>query len=245
MTHGSVPVQAQLPIALVVATGHEAQIVDRALRATNVTDRFRLRFEVVQVGVGCAELDSKRLVETCGAIVSTGFAGALAPHIRSGTLLLPEKIKNTHNTVYGVDTDVQQMIGKNAQTDIAPSAIVKGPLLHTDKLLATVSQKQHAYENSRCIACDMESATLAAVAEQGGLPFACLRIVLDPAHMIIPDPIVQLAELEREPTATEFLTAVSRHPAQLAATAAFLWHTFKASRALSRSVKMLAEGCSK
>lgn len=238
MTDGHVPEQAQLPVALAVATGHEAQIVRRALRSAARAIHPGNKFTVVQVGVGCSDMDSTHIVDAYTSIISTGFAGALAPHIKSGTLLFAEGVKKTDNTTYLVDSDLQQLASRKLQ-----ASSVAGFLLHTDSLLATTMQKQRAHEKSLCIACDMESAALAAIAEQGGRPFACLRIILDPADTAIPDPIVHLANSQTEPTALAFLAAVLRHPRQLAATTVFLWHTFKASRALSRSVTKLVEGC--
>jgi len=83
---------------------------------------------------------------------------------------------------------------------------------------------------------------LAEVAKNGGRSFACLRIVLDPADTTIPEPIVNLANLPGEPTAVAFLVAVIRRPGQLPATVKFLWHTFKASKALSNAVTQLIGG---
>ena len=238
MTDGHVPDQAQLPIALAVATDYEAQIVRRALQKAVASIHPRTDFIVVQVGVGCSSLDLNYIIGSCTAIISTGFAGALEPHIESGTLLFPEGVKKTDNSTCDVDSVLQQIAGSNWRAPVA-----SGYLLHTDSLLATTDQKQRAYTYSQCVACDMESATLATIAKQAGRPFACLRVVLDPANTTIPDPIVSLTEAQTQPSAAEFLKAVLRYPRQIPATAAFLWHTFKASRALSRSVTKLVEGC--
>ena len=238
MTEEPEPVKARLPIALVVATGHEAQIVRRALRAAKVIDRINNKFEVVQVGVGCRDMDSRHIVDAYTAIVSTGFAGALEPTIKSGSMVFPKVVKKTGNTVYDVDLTLQKMIATNKHT-----AIAEGALFHTDEILATTEEKHRAHEDNQCIACDMESASLAAVAAEGGRPFACLRIVLDPANIRIPDLIMNLAQSPGEPGAADFLMSQLKHPSQLPATIVFLWHTFKASRALSRSVTQLSQGC--
>jgi len=81
MTDGHVPEQAQLPVALAVATGHEAQIVRRALRSAARAIHPGNKFTVVQVGVGCSDMDSTHMVDAYTSIISTGFAGVLAPHI--------------------------------------------------------------------------------------------------------------------------------------------------------------------
>jgi len=168
------------------------------------------------------------------AIVSTGFAGALDPDIASGSLLFPELVRKADNSTYPVDRELQQTITMNS-----PTEPVTGALLHTDQLLVTSTQKENACKDYQCIACDMESASLAATAKQGGQAFACLRIVLDPVKTPIPASIVDLTTTHTDPSASAFLNAVWRHPGQWAAIATFLWHSFKASRALSRSVQQL------
>ena len=254
MTEAQLPDEARLPIAFAVATGHEAQIVQRALIAagancpqpgpqtshqSNPPAKPRYDFEVVRTGVGCCALDAATFINKYSAIVSTGFAGALGPGIECGSLLLPGQVRKSDTASYDVDPALQRLITMNA-----PTTVVEGPLFQTDLLLATAAEKQRAHGDSLCIACDMESALLAQAGKQSELPFACLRIVLDTAEMTIPDPIADLADTSShsDPSAAEFLKSLMRHPRQLPSTAVFLWHLSKASRALSRSVSRLIEG---
>ena len=236
MTEAQASDTARLPVALCVATGHEANIVQRALKNANNAIGHP-EFVVVQVGVGCCDIDAAHVAETYSGIVSIGFAGAIAPNIESGTLLLPNFIKKIDQASFKVDSKWQHAITKNSGAVVA-----EGDLLHVDLLLATTSQKQHAHTQSRCIACDMESASLASIAEQRGRSFACLRIVLDPANTRIPEPIVRLTDAPGEPSVSAFLKAILQHPSELPATVTFLWHTFKASRVLSKTVTRLGEG---
>ena len=228
----------RLPIALAVATSHEAQIVQRALRIAAVTESARNAFEIVQVGVSCCNLNLTSIDSAYGGIISIGFAGALEPSVISGTLVLPNRVKTVDNTVFDVEPNLQQMIATTVQANA-----VSGVLLHTEILLTSIDQKRNAFEKYRCVACDMESASLAAAALKAKKPFACLRIILDPANIVIPTPVIKLTESSSEPSAAAFVVAVCRHPGQLPATIAFLWHTFRASRALSRSVTQFVQGC--
>ena len=237
----------KLPIMLAVATGHEAGIVQRSV--SSVATVGQNNFEVVRVGVGCSTLDSNRLGDTCSAIVSVGFAGALKPGIRSGTLLVPSLVRRSDNTAIDVDASLQKMI-----TQPMPEHVVDDSLLHTDRLLVTTAEKHSAFKHSGSAGCDMESGTLAIAGKKANRPFACLRVVLDPASMTIPAPIVSLANApasasndpastSSDPSGAAFLKAILRQPGQLPATAAFLWHTFVASRALSQSVTRFIKGC--
>jgi len=246
----------RLPIALVVATGFEARIVERSrLKALAGTScRFSdSDLAVVRVGVSCCAMDAGRLCETYSAIISIGFAGALAAGVKSGTVIEPRHIVTSDNESFPVDLALQQMVLVNNR-----QALVSGPLLHTSHLLASVADKQQGFESSQCIACDMESESsqciacdmesgiLASVARQSARPFACLRVVLDPADMPIPAPILSLSDQQSasqsESSVAAFLRAVLRHPAQLPATAVFLWHTRKAAKALAQAVEDLITG---
>jgi len=222
---GSSSDSRHLPVALVVATGFEARIVQRSLSKSRNSIASHSEFEVVQVGVACCAMDARELGEAYSAIVSTGFAGALAAGVESGTLIEPNHIVTPDNAHYTPDA----------------------ALLHTDQLLASVADKRHAFEHSQCIACDMESGTLALVAQKSGRPFACLRIVLDPAATPVPAPILSLSDPEapssNDPSAGAFLKAILKQPSQLPATAVFLWHTRKATKALAQALTELFARC--
>ena len=232
----------RLPIALVVATGFEARIVERSLaRANTSAAAAPAGFEVVRVGVACSAMEAQALAEAYSAIVSTGFAGALAAGVKSGTLVEPNHIVTADAGNYPVDPSLQaKMLPKDQ------NAVIRGPLLHTDRLLAQVSDKQQAFERSQCVACDMESGTLAMLAQHSARPFACLRVVLDPAATAIPAPILSLSDQQSpsqsDPSAAAFLKANLRHPSQIPATAVFLWHTRQASKALALAVSEFVSG---
>jgi len=149
---------SRLPIALVVATAFEARIVERSLSKapTGRSRRFPdSDFAVVRVGVSCCAMDAVRLGEDYSAIVSTGFAGALVAGVESGTIVEPDYIVTTDVKNCPVDPTLQRMLSAKDQ-----QATVSGPVLHTDRLLASVADKQQAFESSQCIACDMESGIL-------------------------------------------------------------------------------------
>jgi len=232
----------RLPIALVVATEFEARIVERSLSKSRNSSVSHSEFEVVQVGVACCAIDAEELGEAYSAVISTGFAGALAAGVKSGTLIEPNHIVAADNTCYSPDTALQQKIVGGSRESVA-----NGALLHTNHLLASVADKQNAFEHSQCIACDMESGTLAFIARQSGRPFACLRIVLDPAATPVPAPILSLSDPEapssNDPSAGAFLKAILKQPSQLPATAVFLWHTRKATKALTQALTELFARC--
>lgn len=217
-------------IALAAATDFEVRQIKRALGSCLNSASFT----VIPVGVSCREMSVDWPDKSYSAIVSIGFAGALDPSLQPGTCLVPKSIVTSDQTSYEVDTDMHRMIATQALHDVHDA-----PLFHTARLLSSIIDKQRAYEHSNCGSCDMESGILAELARRLAIPFACVRIVLDPATAPLPHSIAGFANPGW--TTTDFLLANLRRPRELPATAAILKHTAIASRALRQITKLLAE----
>ena len=217
-------------IALAAATDFEVQQIKRALGGSPDSDTFT----VIPVGVSCRKISDDWLGKSCSAIVSIGFAGALDPALQPGACLLPRFIVTSDQTSYEIDPDLHRMIAAQALQD---HNVHEAPLLHTAHLLSSIADKQQAYEQSNCSACDMESGILAEMAQRLAVPFACVRVVLDPATAPLPYCIAGFANPGW--TTADFLLANLRRPREVPATAAILKHTVIASRSLRQVTKAL------
>ena len=217
-------------IALAAATDFEVRQIERALGSSLDSDTFT----VIPVGISCRKISADWLDKSCSAIVSIGFAGALDPALQPGTCLLPRLIVTSDQTSYEVDPNLHRMIAAQALHD---HAVHQAPLLHTARLLSSIAEKQQAYEQSNCSACDMESGILAEMAQRLAVPFACVRVVLDPATAPLPYSIAGFANPGW--TTADFLLANLRRPREVPATAAILKHTVIASRSLRQITKAL------
>ena len=60
------------------------------------------------------------------------------------------------------------------------------PIFAADATVMTVLEKEALWKGTGAAAVDMESGAAAEVAELYGLPFAALRVIIDPAHRSIP-----------------------------------------------------------
>lgn len=120
------------------------------------------------------------LAEGATALLSYGTAGALAPELAPGTLLLPERIAY-HGTVRAVDASWRQRIA--ARLSPAP---VAGLLLTQSRPLVTVADKADAFRATGAAAVDMESGAVLEVADAAGVPGLVLRAVIDGAATALP-----------------------------------------------------------
>ena len=148
------------------------------------------RPEVVMSGIGPkaagAAADNLAWAGATG-LVSFGYAGALKPALKSGTLILPDEILDDHGNRYGADRAWLSALA----AAISPGVpVVTGPLLSVGRTLASAADKRAAHATTGAVAVDMESAAIAAVAGRHRLPFIAVRAVLDEAAHTVPSAIL-------------------------------------------------------
>ena len=113
------------------------------------------------------------------------MAGGLAPHLRAGDLVIADRVlmekpqDSILEEVARAPSDlvraVEDALGR------AGLPVSTGALLTVDRVLANAGAKHAAFRRSGAIAVDMESAAIAAEAAAAGLPFICVRAVMDGA----------------------------------------------------------------
>ena len=169
------------------------RIRNRAPIALDGLQGFRANIggkEVVVVGHGIGHrraADSARRafdqMPSPELVIGTGVVGALSGGLRSGDLVLSER-------VLAIDRDgqaVQQVAVANDEDlravgrslGMAGIAYSTGAILTSHRVLASGAEKRSAKESTGAIAVDMETAAIAAEASARGLPFVAIRAVLD------------------------------------------------------------------
>jgi nucleoside phosphorylase len=142
---------------------------------------------VVEGGVGHEA--ARRAVSVpaapCDLLVSLGFAGALAPGLAPGALVLSgtiiwEEESDVHR--YDVPHEIVQMVEAALPPDLR-RALVQGALLSSALVVATPAEKEQAARHFGAVAVEMEAAALAAIATGRGIGFLPLRAILDPADL--------------------------------------------------------------
>lgn len=120
--------------------------------------------EIAIRAVTAAELSASKLE----AVVSTGLCGALDPELREGQIVTATEV---------LDLASQETFA--CAPMIADGEAVSGVVATQDRIANEASEKRQL-RASGAIAVDMEAAGVAARAKRAGLPFSCIKVVLDP-----------------------------------------------------------------
>jgi nucleoside phosphorylase len=119
-------------------------------------------------------------------ILSTGVAGALSPDLAIGAIVLADSVMTCHfetglpEHILGVAREQREAMDA-ALANTGKSARA-GAIFTSTKPLTTVAAKSRAAELSGAVAVDMESAAIALEAATRGIPYVCLRTILDTAN---------------------------------------------------------------
>ena len=179
-------------------------------------DRLAARIEAAAAG-GC-----------CG-IVSFGVAGGLNPLLMPGDLVIASSIVTDQGRIR---TDEAWATALLAALPGSVHADISG----IDVPVADAVGKRALRRAHRTAAVDTESHIAAAVAARRGVPFAAVRVVLDPAHRSLPP--AALVPLRRDGSADvrAVFASVRRVPGQvpsllrIVADVSFAWSTLARGR---------------
>ncbi len=177
---------------------------------------------VVEAGVGprAARAAAAGIPPDSISVGSAGFAGALAPTLAAGDVIVPSAI------VWEADGVMQRYEIAPAFVEAAVRALVPvlhrpprtGVMLSSPIIVAGVAAKRAAFDRHGAIAVEMEAAELAAHARARGVPFFAVRVVLDPADLSLEDLPPHLeaswiarARLATMPAVWPLLGALRRH----------------------------------
>lgn len=142
---------------------------------------------IPNVVVGCSEARPDRAAELVrhmartGAtrLISFGLAGALAPEMRAGDLVLGATAVCAHGAWEADGAWIQRMM--NELTDYQCT-----PVYGSDKMMTTPAMKRACLTRTGCMIVDMESHIVAEIANRAGIPFNIVRAVADTSDMALP-----------------------------------------------------------
>jgi adenosylhomocysteine nucleosidase len=145
------------------------------------------------IGVGQAREAARRALQMlpqARLVISTGVAGGLTPELRAGDLVIADPLllesegEGAFEEVARVAPDTMRFVqGAFGRRGLTASC---GPMLTMLRLVPTVAGKHAAYARSGAIAADMESAAIAVEMASCGVPFVCVRAIIDEAADEIP-----------------------------------------------------------
>jgi len=120
-------------------------------------------------------------------LISWGSAAGLSPNLSGGDLILPHLVKSPAGT-FAADNSFYKRLLSEIPKDLP---IHHGSIYHTEELLDSIESKTNIFSTTRCLAADMESAALAALASEKNIPFAVVRAISDPANLKLPKALLQ------------------------------------------------------
>lgn len=168
-------------------------------------------------------------------LLSFGLAGGLAPDLPSGTLLIGSAVA-AERAQWGCDEAWGDVLRRHL-----PAAHY-GSIWGSETIVSSVRDKRAIYEKSRCLATDMESHAVAAIAAEAGVPFAVLRVVADTAATNVPPAALVPLRPNGRVDLVRVLFSLMRQPAQLPALIDLGLNTRKAMRNLATATGGLLKG---
>jgi len=123
--------------------------------------------EVAIRAITSAELSSSALE----AVVSTGFCGALDPALREGQMIVAKEVLDWANKER---YDCVEVTGG--------AGAISGLVVSQDRIAADREEKRSLRNDAGGVAVEMEAAGVAARVKRAGLPFCCIKVVLDRAE---------------------------------------------------------------
>lgn len=165
-------------------------------------------------------------------LVSFGTCAGLAPGLAAGTLVCARVVRDEQGTSY-------EASWPQALRDVLPACVPTDVLLSVSRPVCAVADKARLCARYGAWAADMESAAVARVACENGLPFVALRVVVDPFDASVPERLIEGLDVWGRPRVGALLAVLGTDRKQWRA----LWrlgrHFGKARRTLSGAAAVL------
>jgi hopanoid-associated phosphorylase len=158
-------------------------------------------------------------------ILSFGCAGALDPALRAGDCVVASCVAGGPEPLAADPAWMQALAAR------LPRARC-GPLAGLDAPLASRAAKAQLWQAGGALAVDMESHAAALAARRLELPFAAVRVVLDPAWRSLPPCALQGMRADGGTDLAALLRALARAPGQLGPLVLLALDAWRARRAL-------------
>jgi adenosylhomocysteine nucleosidase len=178
------------------------------------------------------------LSEGAEALISFGIAGALAPALTPGCLLVPRAVIDETGARYAVDSEWRTQISDALRH--AGLRLDDGDLLGAREAAASPARKAELYRVTGAVAIDLGSDLVAQAAARAYRPFLVLRAVSDSATQALPDAAVHGLAANGKPALGRVLLSVARDPRQIPALIKLAGDTRRALDALGSALRAVS-----
>ena len=221
------------PVGVVAAMEREARVVARAAAVAGVTRAVRI--VVSGVGPERAAASARALLDAgdVASVLCTGYAGALDDALVPGDLVLPEALVAPDGTVLAQDPAVVARLARALPVDLPRHA---GRLATVDRPVSRKSDREALAREAAALAVDMESAVIAMLAAESGVPFAVLRCISDGTGQVLPPAVRAAVDARGEVRAAPLARSLIARPGQIPVLVALSRGVRRARRALDRAL---------
>ena len=181
-------------------------------------------------GTDNASIAAQNLIDSgASQLMSWGCAGALAPHLKAGDLVIPSAIHSRDNIQLATQPDWSKQIINQLRQSIK---CYDGQLFESGSVISLARDKAEQYQQTGALAVDMESGAIARVAQQANIPFVAIRSIVDPANMDLPKAIDHAMTDEGVISIPKLMLYLCRHPWELPSLINTALHFSTASKTL-------------
>ncbi len=166
------------------------------------------------IGARRARSAARTLLEKgATGLVSWGVAGGLLSRLSPGTLVLPDTIIATDGSIYHADPTWHESLCRQLKGHVG---LDKGPLAESVAVLSS-GEKETLNRRTGAVAVDMESASIALVANEARIPFVAIRSITDTAEMDIPPIVLSFTDEFGRVRVSRLILGIFRRPTELLA----------------------------
>jgi adenosylhomocysteine nucleosidase len=167
------------------------------------------------------ERELEAAAEGATAILSCGLAGALAPGLKAGELVLGKLFPGEGRGPVGGPPQLDPGLRRERNiidwlSQNLPDAHI-GTIIGSDTIIVTAAQKQALHAETGALAVDMESHIAARVAARHNLAFAIVRVISDSANEVLPPAALVGMKPDGSMALGAVLASLARNPTQLPA----------------------------
>ncbi len=139
-------------------------------------------------------------------VIAAGFSGALRAELQIGDIILATEVVDADGHCWPTTWPTQPLTGE------WQPPLHYGRLLSVPQLVSRPDEKRTLGDRHRAVAVDMETAVVARLCRQQGVPFACVRAISDTVETALSPQLVSLLEGERI-APVRVLAALAKRPA--------------------------------
>ncbi|MGE5838575.1 MAG: purine phosphorylase [Deltaproteobacteria bacterium] len=191
------------------------------------------------MGPARAARTSRALLEGgATALLSWGSAGGLASKVFPGSLILPKTVIASDQSLYHVDTSWHQRLCNRLKGHVD---FHTEPLVESSRVVRTPAEKATLFRETGAIGVDMESAAVAAVAQEARVRFMAVRAVADATETTVPESTLNAVDEFGGLNFLKLIQGLAKDPTELLALVRMARNFRAAQRGLAAVLRLTGE----